>query len=88
MTCNLSLPGAWPSERFDLERGGKQGGVETPEEFNIMLEIALGDVLKKWDMSGYGFALDDDGSRINHVIWADNIFSRPAWPSSELWRKM
>ena len=88
MICSLSLPGAGPSERFDLERGGKQGGVETPEEFNIMLEAAPEDVVSRRDLFGHGFALDDDDSRITHLIWADNLSSRPALGSSELWYRM
>ena len=41
MTCRVNFPCAGQSEAFPLEHGGKQGGVETPEEFNIMTEHAL-----------------------------------------------
>eukprot|EP00959_Pyramimonas_sp_CCMP1952_P257697 5384888-Pyramimonas_sp.AAC.1 len=36
--AKLNVPGAGATERFDLERGGKQGAVATPGEFNIFVE--------------------------------------------------
>eukprot|EP00959_Pyramimonas_sp_CCMP1952_P450125 9425033-Pyramimonas_sp.AAC.1 len=62
MRCNIALPGADPCERFPLEKGGKQGGVETPELFNIMLEVVFADAFEKWRRARCGFALDEEGA--------------------------
>ena len=47
MHCTITILGAGKSEAFPLERGGKQGGVETPEVFNRMIEYALGSVVAR-----------------------------------------
>ena len=58
-----------------MEKGGKQGGVETPELFNIMMEVIFADVFEKWCRCKCGFALNEEGTeRLTHSIWADNIF--------------
>jgi len=38
MLCTIQIAGAGTSDDFPLERGGKQGGVETPEIFNSMMD--------------------------------------------------
>ena len=38
MHADITIPGAGSTPRFPLERGGKQGGVETPDEFNLFIE--------------------------------------------------
>ena len=67
----MRVPGAETSLPFDFQRGGKQGGVDTPDNFNIYLEEALHKVVETWALRGWGFKLDDYA--ISHAIWADNI---------------
>ena len=56
-------------------RGGKQGGVESPEIFNAVLEWVLEPLVRNWLERGHGFRFDDDdGMLLTHLIWADNIF--------------
>ena len=75
MTCNIELPGAGRSEQFLLQRGGKQGGVETPEVFNILTEAALQPVVVSWRKRRLGFKLDDTSEPpLTHLFWADNVF--------------
>ena len=67
----MRIDGAEPSLPFDFQRGGKQGGIETPDCFNIYLEEAIGGVISAWDNGGLGFKLDS--FRVTHAVWADNI---------------
>ena len=76
MSGNIFLPGAGLSESFPFQCGGKQGGVETPEVFNIMMEYALEPLVANWKSRLFGFALgplDENPLRLTHLIWADNI---------------
>eukprot|EP00973_Karenia_brevis_P001125 153911-Karenia_brevis.AAC.1 len=41
LKARVHLPGAPISEPFDYLRGGVQGGVLTPEEWNLLLEAIL-----------------------------------------------
>ena len=74
------FPGAGESLPFEFNSGGRQGGVETPDCFNAVIEDALDDVILSWTVRGLGFCLDSFGI-INHAIFADNIFlfAKSAW---------
>ena len=37
----MIVPGAGASEQFEFTRGGKQGGTETPDVFNAMVECGV-----------------------------------------------
>ena len=73
MSGRISIQGAGMSNVFPFERGGKQGGVETPEVFNVMIEYALEPLVAHWEKKGFGFAFDDCERVLTHLIWADNI---------------
>ena len=76
MSGKVFLPGAGLSEPCPFQRGGKQGGVETPEVFNIMMEYALEPSVASWKSRSFGFAfgeVNDSPVRLTHLIWADNI---------------
>ena len=50
----------------------KQGGVETPDEWNALLEWVMTPLVKAWTEKGYGAALDIEGkSRITHAHWLE-----------------
>ncbi|CAK0804474.1 unnamed protein product, partial [Prorocentrum cordatum] len=56
--------------------GGKQGGVDTPDLFNSMVESALEPVIQSWRVRHFGFPFGDEGEQggyLNHLIWADNF---------------
>ena len=73
--ARMSLPGCDPTEYFKFLRGGKQGGVDTPDIFTVVMEFVLGNSVHAWERQGLGFGCDaGDGSSITHFIWADNIF--------------
>ena len=75
MRCNITLPGASPSDRFKMQAGGKQGGVETPELFNLMVEYALDPSVVRWKLQGMGFHFGArDNHPLSHLVFADNIF--------------
>ena len=74
LQASITIPSASPTDRFTLEHGGKQGGVETPDEFNILIEHILAPIVKSWTERGYGFKLDAGMLNLHHLIWADNIY--------------
>ncbi|CAK0827067.1 unnamed protein product, partial [Prorocentrum cordatum] len=67
----FAIPGAGDTEFFNYERGGKQGGVETPDCWNAIVECASEPVVANWSEQGWGVRYD--GNLIHHAIWADNI---------------
>ena len=70
-TACINLSGAGRSGDFRLLRGGKQGGIETPDEFNVLMEYALDGLVDFWNDFGLGFVLDN--VIFNHATWAVNI---------------
>ena len=74
MTCRITLPGTDPSDSFEMHVGGKQGGVETSELFNAMIEHALEPLVIAWKRDRLGFCFgESDDHPLSHLIWADNI---------------
>jgi len=73
--ARLVIPTAGATSLFDFESGGKQGGIETPDEWNALLENTLASLARQWRQMGWGAKLDDAGNlRVAQVTWADNIF--------------
>lgn len=73
LRARVKLADAEESDWFPYRKGGRQGGVETPEAFNLMLEDACSDLVEEWNRKQYGFTLDDQHF-LNHAVWADNFF--------------
>ena len=76
-TAFLNIPAAGSSKTFPFLRGGKQGGVETSDEFNLVVESAMEELTRWWDFWEMGFQMDggSDGEELfHHVTWFDNIF--------------
>ena len=72
----LRIPGAGDSEAFRFSRGGWQGGVATPDQFNIVMAAALKDVWNSWRDRGLSFSMSDDNEDTIHYpgsLWADNV---------------
>ena len=74
LRANITIPGAGSTGRFPLERGGKQGGVETPDEFNILLQVILEPLVQSWSERGFGFVPEDNSTPVHHFVWAGNIY--------------
>eukprot|EP00973_Karenia_brevis_P026651 3676558-Karenia_brevis.AAC.1 len=72
MKAILSIPGAGDTYPFEFQRGGKQGGVETPDEWNWLIEETLEPVVDKWTRLGWGVCFET-GELVHHAVWADNI---------------
>ena len=68
----ISILGAGTSEQFPFCKGGKQGGVDTPDIFNAMIEAAFAPMVRSWSARGIGIVLD--GTLFNHCWWADNLW--------------
>eukprot|EP00973_Karenia_brevis_P006057 824479-Karenia_brevis.AAC.1 len=58
LIARVTLADADTTDYFPFSKGGRQGGVETPELFNIIVESAVVDVVEKWRAENYGFTLD------------------------------
>ena len=69
----LTVPGAGDTKPFPYTLGGKQGAVETPDVFNLVVEDVMEPVVRKWSKEGWGARLYD-GHVISHAIWSDNIY--------------
>lgn len=73
--AQIRLPNTGVRPPFRFDRGGKQGGVETPDQFNTLLEAIMEPVVVSWRERCLGLKIDEDSEeRIAHLTWADNIF--------------
>ena len=63
------------TSKFEFSGGGKQGGVETPDQWRAMFEHLCEPMISHWNELGSGFTLDDGSGQpptaINHAIWVD-----------------
>jgi hypothetical protein len=72
----ITLPFVGHTPPFNFFKGGKQGGVETPDEWRAIIDQIMEPIVLSWCQRGLGFTLDmtESASRlINHAVWADNI---------------
>ena len=77
MSFTLSLPAVGKTNPQLFNAGGKQGGVETPDEFNLIVEDIWSDTSKRWEEKGMGFTFimgDLPPMTVSHGQWADNTF--------------
>ena len=72
----LSLPYVGETEPFEFNCGGKQGGVETPDQWRALIDFVMEPLVETWNAFGYGFRLPADTSDedllVHHASWADN----------------
>ena len=62
LEARATLPGADPwGQPWEYTRGGREGGVDTPSLFNMIMEERLEDIVEGWRTQGQGFPLDDVG---------------------------
>ena len=79
--AKAKLNGVGVTEDFEVETGGRQGGVRTPDEWKYMLKRGFTKPSKKWTDEGVGFKMSREGlgepdsyDVINLEIFADNIY--------------
>eukprot|EP00973_Karenia_brevis_P081307 11271514-Karenia_brevis.AAC.1 len=58
---------------MQFNRAIRQGGVESPWLFNLVLRMILYKCVLRWREAGYGVPLPNIG-KFNHAAWADNIY--------------
>ena len=77
LKARITLPCVGCTDFFDFEKGGKQGGVESPDQWRAVVDFILEPVVCSWQRRGYGFRIgnaDDPISKlVNHAVWADNV---------------
>ena len=66
--ATIQIAGTGTTAPFDFSCRGKQGGVETPDEWNALLADTIAPVVACWNDRAWGFKLDS--CLINHAIWA------------------
>ena len=68
----ITLPFVGKTKLFSFNTGGKQGGVETPDEWRILIDYVLEPLVCKWNCNGNSFKwLNDDGDEtvfVNHAV--------------------
>ena len=70
--ASLIIPGAGETEAFPFARGGWQGGINTPDAFNRIIQHFLRDSVELWNLLGLGMSTDDGNTLVNHIFFADN----------------
>ena len=68
----LEVPATGKSVKVPMEKGGVQGGVMTPDDWNDLVEDTMEEVVEEWEKEGVGVNCGDVG-RLTHLVWADNI---------------
>ena len=48
--------------------------MDTPDDFNVLIEFVCSRVVVSWEERGFGVRLDDSTLAITHLIWRDNIY--------------
>ena len=66
-------------KKFNFNRCAKQGGMESPWEWNMVMRHVLNLCVDRWVSSGYGIDLPVLG-KVTNVVWADNIYFLSAYP--------
>ena len=79
LKARIRSPGCDATDFFEFLRGGKQGGVDTPDLFNIMIEYLLHSLVLSWDERGFGVpwvsrSNEQENQTVNHLIWCDNVW--------------
>ena len=79
LEARATLPGADPwGQPWEYTRGGREGGVDTPSLFNLIMEERMENIVEGWQARGQGFPLDDFrgvvANTISHAVWADNVW--------------
>jgi hypothetical protein len=69
------LQWSWPD--FKFQKGGRQGGTETPYLWTVLLDVAMQRARKRWREAGLGFFLKDDAMDLQGfldcLIFADDM---------------
>ena len=73
LSATISIPGAGCTDAFEFSRGGKQGGIVTPDEFSMFIEYMMTPIVKRWHARGLGFRFES-GVIVTHLLWADNVW--------------
>ena len=69
-----TLPGVGTTSPFRLARGGRQGGVDTPRELNMMIEALFQELVPTWESEGLGYQPKGSPLLLHHLWWADNCY--------------
>ena len=68
----IDLPHVGQTARFPFEKGGKQGGVETPDMWRALVDFVMEPLVRAWQEQRVGFnLLQEDGQDetiISHAV--------------------
>ena len=75
LQARLSILTAGKTDWFPIESVGKQGGIETPDEWNALLEYVMLPLAQQWKQRCWGAKLDTYGrTLVTQVTWAGKFF--------------
>lgn len=73
LEASARFPGISPTPGFRFNRSVRQGGVESPWEWNAVMRHLLSLLVPSWE--GRGFGIDVPYMRrLTHLVWADNLY--------------
>ena len=78
----LNIPGAGITESIAMQRAALQGMINSPDIFNLIIDMVMDMLHERWDMLELGILLSDKvddnhcviGERLTHQVWADNFY--------------
>ena len=75
LQARAEIPGAGCTPTFALSRSGPMGRTDTPEFFNLIMELALGHEASVWEAQGLGVALplERRSLLLTAYLWEDNL---------------
>ena len=65
--ARADIPDVATFDNIDVGRGGRQGGADTVDIWNTIIETLMDGPVQHWHRNGYGFSLDDM-PKVNHAV--------------------
>ena len=73
LTASASFAGAEETQSFLYNRSVRQGGVESPWEWNVVMRHSLAVLAPSCEQRGFGIDIPYV-RKLSHAVWADNCY--------------
>lgn len=73
LVCQPMFHGVCVSRKIPFTKSGRQGGVETSYQWNLVMYMVLIPLVVSWRERGFGLLLDTY-RRYCQLVWADNLW--------------
>ena len=71
LTASSEFPGAEPTDDLQFGYAIRQGGVESPWEWDTVLRHLLINLVSSWEAGGFGIQMPCT-TKVTRIVWADN----------------